>query len=114
MTRPTTSPRATRHAPRATLLLVIALSATARGQDANDAAERALKAAADRVAPCVVRIETSGGQDTVVWSGSGQDVRKVAGPTTGLAVDPDGYVVTSSFNFVNKPTEIFVTAPGKG
>lgn len=41
-------------------------------------------------------------------------IRKVVGPTTGLVVDADGYVITSSFNFINKPTAIFVTVPNKG
>ena len=31
-----------------------------------------------------------------------------AGPTTGLVVDPAGYIVSSAFNFVNKPTSILV------
>ncbi len=30
------------------------------------------------------------------------------GPTTGLAVDPRGYIISSAFNFVNKPASILV------
>ena len=33
------------------------------------------------------------------------------GPTTGLIVSEDGYVVSSSFNFVHKPNSILVTLP---
>ncbi len=85
-----------------------------RAQDPNEETERAMKAAAAKAAPSVVRIETAGGQDTIVWSGPmGTAVRKVVGPTTGLVVDAGGYVITSSFNFINKPTDIFVTIPGK-
>ena len=84
-------------------------------QDVNEETEKAMKAAAAKVAPAVVRIETSGGQDMIVWTdrATGAPIRKVAGPTTGLIVDADGYVITSSFNFINKPTDIFVQAPGR-
>jgi len=39
-------------------------------------------------------------------------MRKGAGPTTGLVVSTDGYIITSAFNFVNKPSAIFVAVPG--
>src|SRR4029077_18553437 len=42
----------------------------------------------------------------------GPAIRKGVGPTTGVIVDRDGFIVTSSFNFANKPTDIFVTIPG--
>ena len=84
--------------------------------DPNEETEKAMKAAAAKLAPSIVRIETSGGQDIVVWTdrSTGAPIRKVVGPTTGLIVDADGYIITSSFNFINKPTDIFVTVPGKG
>ncbi|HEY2784904.1 MAG TPA: PDZ domain-containing protein [Fimbriiglobus sp.] len=95
------------------LLFVIAPSAFAQG-DVNDATEAAMKAAAAKVAPCVVKIETTGGTEVVggpsVRAGG---TRKGVGPTTGLVVGADGYVVTSSFNFSNKPTDVFVTIPGR-
>ena len=63
-----------------------------------------------------MKIETAGGAE-VIGGGKkgpgGPAVRKGAGPTTGLVVDRDGYVVTSTFNFANKPTDIFVTIPGR-
>ena len=87
--------------PTATLLvLLIASSAVAGDPDALEQA--ALSAAVDRVAPAVVRIETIGGLERV-----GQ-VLFGTGPTTGLVVDPDGYIVSSAFNFVNKPASILV------
>jgi serine protease Do len=98
-------------------LVCLAFAAPARAQvDVNEETEKAMKAAAAKAAPSVVRIETSGGQDTIVWTdgATGAPIRKVVGPTTGLIVDRDGYVITSSFNFINKPTDIFVTVPGKG
>src|SRR5262245_4407143 len=97
-------------------IAALALYAFPQGADPNEATEEAMREAASKVAPCVVRIETSGGQDTIVWvdPATRQPIRKVVGPTTGLAVDADGFVITSSFTFSNKPTDIFVSVPGKG
>ena len=64
--------------------------------------QQAFRAAVQRVAPSVVRIETIGGL---------QRVGKVIfgdGPTTGLIVDKDGYIVSSAFNFINRPSRILV------
>src|SRR5436309_989036 len=99
---------------RAALLTILALSSFLRAQspDAlNEATEQALRAAALKVAPSVVLIETTCGTETV---GAGQRaVRKGVGPTTGLVVGADGYVISSAFNFANKPSAVFVTVPGK-
>jgi S1-C subfamily serine protease/predicted esterase len=94
---------------------------TAPAADVNEATEKAMKAASAKVAPCVVKIETAGGAEVALPGGpkkgpapkGGGGVRKGVGPTTGLIVDPDGYVITSAFNFANKPTDIFVTIPGR-
>ncbi len=100
------------------LVAAVALVSPSRAQeDVNDASEKAMKAAMARVAPFVAKIETSGGQEVVgAAPGAGgpqAGVRKGVGPTTGLVVAPDGYVISSSFNFANKPTDIFVSVPGK-
>jgi S1-C subfamily serine protease len=100
---------------RRTLLLALA-AAPALAQDVNDATERAMKEAAAKVAPSIVRIETSGGAEAIWGSGrKGPEVmfRRGVGASTGLVADPNGYIITSSFNFVGKPTDIFVTAPGR-
>ena len=65
--------------------------------------ERAIKAALARVAPSVVRIETVGGLERVGQMLVG------TGPTTGLVVSADGYIISSAFNFVQKPDSILVT-----
>ena len=65
--------------------------------------EEAIQAAAARVAPSIVSIETVGGLQRV------EQVLLGTGPTTGLIVSPDGYVITSSFNFAQKPASILVT-----
>lgn len=85
-------------------------------QDADEAAEKAVTAAAARVAPAVVMIHTAGGLEAVAEKKGGKVagfVGRGTGPTTGVVVGADGYVITSSFNFANKPTDIFVTVPGK-
>ncbi|MBI3862626.1 MAG: trypsin-like peptidase domain-containing protein, partial [Planctomycetia bacterium] len=65
--------------------------------------EQAIKQAAAVVAPSLVRIETVGGLDRV-----GQ-VLTVTGPTTGVIVASDGYVISSAFNFASRPASILVT-----
>src|SRR5262245_12501792 len=88
-----------------------ALPASAQ-EDLNDLQEKALKAAVAKVAPCVVQIETTGGTEIISAGPRGGPVRKGVGPTTGLIVAQDGYIISSAFNFANKPTAIFVTVPG--
>ncbi|NQU20287.1 MAG: trypsin-like peptidase domain-containing protein, partial [Candidatus Nealsonbacteria bacterium] len=80
--------------------------AGAADADIESLEQRAFRAAVDRVAPSVVRIETVGGL---------QRVDKVLfgdGPTTGLVVDKDGYIVSSAFNFINRPASILVRLAG--
>ncbi len=93
--------------------------AAVRAQDESldDLQEKAIKAAALKVAASVVMIETSGGTDIVTTGqrgpgGRGMMIRKGVGPTSGLIVSPDGYVISSAFNFANKPTAITITVPG--
>lgn len=73
--------------------------------DADAHEQAAMNAAVDRVAPAVVRIETIGGLERVGKTLLG------AGPTTGLVVDPAGYIISSAFNFVNRPASILVRLP---
>ncbi len=90
-------------------LLISGLFVTrATAQEAPDLAEieqAATKAAVERVAASVVRIETVGGQETV------EGVLVGTGPTTGLIVDRDGYIASSAFNFIQRPASILVTLP---
>ncbi len=95
-------------------LLMVALfasSSAASAQDVNEENEKAMKAAIAKAAPFIAKIETAGGAGAV---GAGPAaVRKGVGPTTGLVIGADGYIISSAFNFANKPTDIFVTVPGK-
>ena len=55
--------------------------------------------------PSIVRIETVGGLDLV------GDLLTATGPTTGVVVREDGYIITSSFNFASQPASVLVTLP---
>ena len=81
------------------------LPARGRPTTWNALEQKAVAAAVERVAPSVVRIETVGGLERV------EKVLFGTGPTTGLVVDPQGYIVSSAFNFVNKPASILVRLP---
>ncbi|QDT35037.1 PDZ domain-containing protein [Thalassoglobus polymorphus] len=65
--------------------------------------QQAIQQATAFASPSIVRIETVGGQDLV------GDVLTGTGPTTGVIVSDDGYIITSSFNFVSDPASVLVT-----
>jgi S1-C subfamily serine protease len=90
----------------------LTLSSAGQGPDLNEQFEKAVKDAARKVGPSVVQIQTTGGTDMVVTGVKGATFRKALGPTTGVIVDPDGYIITSAFNFINSPTTIAVAVPG--
>ena len=94
-------------------LLLLAFSRQAAAQDLNEQLEKSIKDAARKVAPSVVQVITSGGTDMVVTTPKGPVFRKALGPTTGVIVSADGYVISSSFNFINNPTTILVAVPGQ-
>lgn len=94
--------------------IVLVLSQSGDIEERRDAAVRA---AAARIAPSVVTIETSGGTELVGPApGPGRPgrpaVRRGLGPTTGVVVGADGWIVSSAFNFANKPSSILVSAKG--
>ena len=74
--------------------------------------EKAIQGAVQRVSPALVQIETTVGTEVISASGgagaagkrrpgpaAGPGVRKGSGPTTGVIVSADGYVISSAFNF---------------
>jgi serine protease Do len=83
--------------------------------DVDELRQKAIKAAVRKVAPYVVQIETSGGIDVVRTQPgpNGRMIRTGVGPTTGVIVAADGYIITSAFNFINKPSAIRVAVPGQ-
>ncbi len=68
-------------------------------------AESIITQAMVRASPALVRIETVGGADVV------DDVLTGTGPTTGVILTEDGYLITSSFNFASNPATVLVTLP---
>jgi serine protease Do len=78
---------------------------SANAQDLQEQEEQAIQAAVGTVAPSVVKIETIGGLERV------GEVLVNTGPTTGLVVAADGFVISSAFNFIQQPSSILVTLP---
>ncbi len=98
-------PLGTLHSALCTLLVVI-FGASAIAQDSlDDLEDQALRDAVATVAPSVVQIETVGGLERV------GKLLVSTGPTTGLVVSEEGHILSSAFNFVQKPTSILVTLP---
>ena len=88
------------------LLLLGALATTPVTASSLDAIpQKIVQEAVQKVAPTVVQIETVGGTDQV------GDLAVGEGPTTGLVVDADGYIVSSSINFAHTPSGILVRLP---
>lgn len=88
-----------------TLVPILVAQDESAADDLAAREELAMKQAVARVAPSVVRIETVGGLERI------GELRAATGPTTGVIVGKDGYVISSQFNFVAKPTSILVVLP---
>jgi serine protease Do len=80
-----------------------------------DDLQRVFQAAVAAVRPCIVRIDTIGGAQRVQTQRDplGRErttplFRQADGPTTGVICSEDGYIITSSFNFLRDPTVITV------
>lgn len=98
-----------RHGTFRMFVALVMLLTTACIMSADDSLiaqeETAFRAAADTVAESVVQIRTIGGLDVV------DGTLLADGPTTGLIISPDGYIISSAFNFVQRPASILVTLP---
>jgi serine protease Do len=86
------------------LAAVVPIGANAQEVDI-DLEEQAIRSAVEQAAQSVVRIETLGGRERV------GELLVSEGPTTGLVISDDGYIVSSSFNFLHEPASILVTTP---
>ncbi|MCE9552437.1 MAG: PDZ domain-containing protein [Planctomycetes bacterium] len=84
------------------LALLLCNTAIASETEPNQKEEDAIRAAVARVAPSVVRIQTVGGLKAV------EGVPQSGGAATGLIVSPEGLIVSSAYNFANRPTAILV------
>ena len=68
---------------------------------------KAFRAASEKVKPWLVTIESFGGVSTVQGKIGG--IRKQGeGNTTGIVISEDGYILTSTFNFVRRPPIITI------
>ncbi|MFV0442042.1 MAG: PDZ domain-containing protein [Planctomycetaceae bacterium] len=85
------------------LVLVGAFGAAVAADELEQREEQAFKQAAALADPSIVRIDTVGGLDLV------GEVLTSTGATTGVVVGAEGYIITSSFNFIAKPAGIIVT-----
>ena len=65
--------------------------------------QQAVRASVANVADSIVQVETLGGLERV------SGVLIGTGPTSGLVVSSDGYIVSSAFNFIQQPSSILVT-----
>lgn len=102
----------------AAVLSLLCLAASAYAESVNIGyllAPRAFRAAVEKVKPYMVTIDTVGG---IALTNSkkqrqqmGGPARPGEGPTTGLIISADGYIVTSTFNFIRKPRIITVELP---
>jgi len=86
-------------------------------QIGNWLAPKAMRVAVEKVQPSIVMIETFGSVDAPPPEGRGGRRRPGSasgiakpgeGATTGVIVSPDGYIITSTFNFLRKPPIITV------
>lgn len=73
------------------------------GQSIEELEEDAIRRATAAAKEFTVQIETIGGLETI------DGVRTSVGPTTGVSVSTDGFVISSSFNFVGQPASIYVS-----
>ncbi len=87
------------------MLSVFLMTEVAAEADLALQEQQALQAAVEHVAQSVVQIRTVGGLDRVGRTLIAQ------GPTTGLVVGADGYIVSSAFNFAQQPSSILVRLP---
>lgn len=85
------------------LLTFGGLSSGLWGADLILQEQQAIQKAAAAADPSIVRIETVGGLDLVGETLTG------TGPTTGVIVREDGYILTSRFNFLSNPSSVMVT-----
>ena len=83
-------------------LMICRSQLLAQVPDVDALEEEAFKTAAAMAEPSIVQIQTVGGLDVVGELIAG------SGPTTGVVVSADGEILTSSFNFVSKPSTVIV------
>ena len=86
--------------------LSVCFSGSVTGQDDPEQLEEAaIGQAVSKVEGSVIRFETIGGNSRV------EGVVVANGPSTGVAVSKDGYVISASFHFAHQPASILARLP---
>lgn len=89
-------------------LMTLLLPTSIQAQSLLLQEQQAIQQAVAYVNSAVVRIETVGGVDLV------GEILTGTGPTSGVVLSEDGYLITSSFNFFSKPASVLVTLLEQG
>jgi serine protease Do len=103
----------TKHAHRfvaalACVTMGLANSGPMLAQSLPQLEQQAIRDAIEQASPAVVQLQIIGGAERV------EDVTLASGPSTGLIVSPDGYVVTSRYRFDPAPaTVVAMLADGR-
>lgn len=80
-------------------------AARAADEELPELEENAIRAAVERISAATVSVEAIGGLERA------GPLRVGAGPSTGLIVSSDGYIVSSAFDFAENPQSILVGLP---
>jgi serine protease Do len=91
------------------VLGAVASASMAIAEDLPFAEEAAIRAAVDRVAASVVRIETAGVSEAALASSS--EVTPASGPSTGVVVEEGGWILATSFAVPQDAREAIVMLP---
>ena len=91
------------------VLVAVASASMAVAEDLPFAEEAAIRAAVDRVAASVVRIETAGVSEAALASSS--EVTPASGPSTGVVVEEGGWILATSFAVPQDAREAIVMLP---
>lgn len=81
-------------------MLLAATTTHLQAQPLADAEQQAIREAIDRASPAVVQLQIIGGTDRL------DGVNLANGPSTGLILTADGYVVTSRYRFDPQPATV--------
>ncbi|NBU41603.1 MAG: hypothetical protein EBS51_12560, partial [Planctomycetia bacterium] len=95
--------------PGALAATCAAVLAAAGDGEPTRAEETAFRAAVGRVAAAVVRLEPIGGSAAEL--GAGAEAVPGAGPTSGLVIDPAGWIVTTAFGVPVDMQRVVVVRP---
>lgn len=86
-------------------LAALVVASGAMAQSVEQLEQQAIRAAIDRVSPSVVQLQIIGGAERV------DDVTLASGPSTGVILSADGYVVTSRYRFDPAPATVVALLP---